>query len=275
LRKRRRVWYISPEGFRELRHTCLLSRQRAADYLGVSVRTIRHWDAGRNRVPWSVVRLLRLVRAGELGGFDDAWEGWTINRLGLFSPDGRHYVERDMRQMWLTLTQASLFRESYDLATFRGVGRSPADTLQPGAGEAVSSVVSVKAVQIGAAVPMTALVDPPAFESVPAEPDAGTAEGAAGRRNRAQSIPLVDWRTSGRRDESLQFPVKVVASTGDEFSSGRTLPHDGILLSDCHIKPLKPRIPAQCSGPAAPRACACVSGPSSNTGLASDPGSGR
>lgn len=62
-RKRRRLWYISPEGFRELRHSCLLSRQRAADYLGVSVRTIRHWDAGRNRVPWSAVRLLRGIGA--------------------------------------------------------------------------------------------------------------------------------------------------------------------------------------------------------------------
>jgi hypothetical protein len=48
--------------------------------LGVSLRTVRYWDAGRNRVPWSAVRLLRLRRAGELGGLLDGWDGWTIWR---------------------------------------------------------------------------------------------------------------------------------------------------------------------------------------------------
>ena len=112
--RRRRQWLISPEGFRDLRHSCLLSnRQAAAAYLGVCVRTIRHWDAGRCRVPWSAVRLLRLRRAGELGGLLDGWEGWTIWRDRLVSPDGRVFLERDMRRLWLTLTQAAIFRDDY------------------------------------------------------------------------------------------------------------------------------------------------------------------
>lgn len=115
--RRRRVWHISPEGFRELRHSCLLSRKAAAEYLGVCLRTVRYWEAGRSRVPWSAVRLLRLRRAGELGGLLDGWEGWTIWRDRLVSPDGRAYLERDMRHLWLTLTQAALFREGYDRAT--------------------------------------------------------------------------------------------------------------------------------------------------------------
>ena len=41
------TWHISADGFRELRHSCFLSRQACADFLGVSVRTVRHWDAGR------------------------------------------------------------------------------------------------------------------------------------------------------------------------------------------------------------------------------------
>jgi hypothetical protein len=86
-------------------------------YLGVCVRTVRYWDAGRCRVPWSAVRLLRLRRAGELGGLLDGWEGWTIWRDRLVSPDGRVFFERDMRHLWLTLTQAGLFREGYDRAT--------------------------------------------------------------------------------------------------------------------------------------------------------------
>ena len=63
------------------------------------------------------MRLLRLLRAGELGGLLDGRDGWTIFRDRLVSPDGRAYRERDMRQLWLTLTQARLFREGYDKAT--------------------------------------------------------------------------------------------------------------------------------------------------------------
>lgn len=64
------------------------------------------------------MRLLRLRRAGELGGLLDGWEGWTIWRDRLVSPDGRTYLERDMRRhLWLTLTQATLFRDGYDRAT--------------------------------------------------------------------------------------------------------------------------------------------------------------
>ena len=75
---------------------------------------MRHWDSGRNRVPWSAVRLLRLLRAGELGGLLD---GWRIVRDRLVSPEGRVYRERDMRHWWLTIEQAHLFRLGYDAAT--------------------------------------------------------------------------------------------------------------------------------------------------------------
>jgi hypothetical protein len=114
-RPRCRLWLISPEGFRELRHSCLLSQRQAAAYLGVCLRTVRHWDSGRNRVPWSVVRLLRLLRAGELGGLCDEWQGWTINRLGLHAPDGRTFRERDMRLWWMTSEHAALFRARFEL----------------------------------------------------------------------------------------------------------------------------------------------------------------
>ena len=114
-RPRRRVWMVSPEGFRDLRHGCLLSNTKAAArYLGVCERTIRHWDTGRNRVPWSVVRLLRLLRCGDLGALADEWDGWTLNRLGLHAPVGRTYRERDMRHWWLTCEHARFWREVYD-----------------------------------------------------------------------------------------------------------------------------------------------------------------
>jgi len=44
-----------------------LSRKACAALLGCSVRTVRAWDAGARRVPWSAVKLLRLLRGGDLG----------------------------------------------------------------------------------------------------------------------------------------------------------------------------------------------------------------
>jgi DNA-binding transcriptional regulator YiaG len=69
--KRRPVrrWYVSPADFLELRHSCALSRKACAAYLGVSLHTVRHWETGRHRVPWSTVRLLRLLRCGDLGAY--------------------------------------------------------------------------------------------------------------------------------------------------------------------------------------------------------------
>lgn len=143
-RPRRRTCLISPDRFRDLRHSCLLgNRKAAAAYLGVCVRTIRHWDAGRCRVPWSVVRLLRLLRAGELGGLLEGWDGWTIYRDRLVSPDGRDYRERDMRQLWLTLTQARLFREGYDAATLPVSGGMDAAASVQGACRGSGTTVTV------------------------------------------------------------------------------------------------------------------------------------
>jgi transcriptional regulator with XRE-family HTH domain len=95
----------------------MMSRKACAEFLGVSPATVRHWETGRHRVPWSVVRLLRLVRCGDLGMLSTEWTGWTVNRLGLHAPAGRTYRERDMRLWWQTCEQARLFREAYDRRT--------------------------------------------------------------------------------------------------------------------------------------------------------------
>lgn len=79
---------LSCEGFRGLRHSCLLSRKQAAAYLGVCMRTIQQWDSGRNRVQWSVVRLLRLVRMGDFGALSEEWMGWTLTDALIYSPAG-------------------------------------------------------------------------------------------------------------------------------------------------------------------------------------------
>lgn len=140
----------------------------------MSLRTVRYWDAGRNRVPWSVVRLLRLLRCGDLGALCDEWTGWTVNRLGLHAPAGRSYRERDMRVWWLTCEQARFFREAYDRDTLGGVGAQPLRarervTLLPEAG------VAGKQAAAAPCHPIEAAATPTAFAH-----DAGRATGADG-----------------------------------------------------------------------------------------------
>lgn len=149
-KKRRpvRPWHISAEGFRSLRHSCFLSREACAKLLGVSVRTIRHWDAGRNRVPWSVVRLLRLRRLGDVGALHDAWAGWVLNErtAELVSPNGYSFQPGKLQAWPILCEQARFWRQDF---AQRGVTRhekaaggvgaiAPAATLQPEAGEAGS-----------------------------------------------------------------------------------------------------------------------------------------
>jgi DNA-binding transcriptional regulator YiaG len=123
--RRPRTWLISFEEFRELRHSCFLDQKRCADFVGVSLRTVRHWDTGKTRVPWSVVRLLRLLRLGDLGALDDSWTGWTVNRNGLWSPTGQRYNEPEMSRWWLTVEQSRLFREAYDVGLFDAFEAKP------------------------------------------------------------------------------------------------------------------------------------------------------
>ena len=156
------MWHLSPDGFRELRHSCFLTPEACARFLGVSLRTVRYWDAGRCRVPWAVVRLLRFVRLGDLGALDDAWDGWTLNRNGLWSPDGKRYHQGAMRHWWITCEQARWWREDYDRRTLGGVGApAPAGALltsEPiGAGVAGQQLVSLPEPASSPASPATAL----------------------------------------------------------------------------------------------------------------------
>jgi hypothetical protein len=103
---------VSPEGFRELRLGCLLSRKACAALLGCSVSAVHAWDEGRNRAPWSAVKLLRLLRCGDLGALRPEWRGWTLNRNGLVSPSGDACSVGDLGWWSLTCRQAEAWRRS-------------------------------------------------------------------------------------------------------------------------------------------------------------------
>jgi hypothetical protein len=59
------------------------------------------------------------------GALDAAWAGWSINRNGLWSPDGRQFRTEWMQRWWITLEQARFWRDAYDRWTLRGVGAEP------------------------------------------------------------------------------------------------------------------------------------------------------
>jgi hypothetical protein len=166
---RRRAWLISPEGFRELRHACLLgNRKAAAKYLGVCERTIRHWDSGRSRVPWSAVRLLRLLRCGDLGALHDDWSGWTINRLGLHSPNGYVFQPWRMATWPMVAEQARFWRQDYDRRAGGGAG-------------AVAPASAGARPQAGSTLPAASQLNPAALATpakIPATPPRQTALGA-------------------------------------------------------------------------------------------------
>jgi hypothetical protein len=105
------VWHISPEGFRELRYSCLLSVKACAELLGCSMSSVKAWDRGVSRVPWSVVKLLRVFRLGDLGALQPEWRGWSIGRAGLVSPEGYTYKRGDLSWWSLTCRQADAWRQ--------------------------------------------------------------------------------------------------------------------------------------------------------------------
>lgn len=289
--RRRRRWFISPEGFRELRHSCFLSQSKCADFLGVSLRTVRHWDAGRNRVPWSVVRILRLRRLGDLGALDDAWDGWTINRNGLFSPDGRKFEAAAMRHWWSQIDRARLWQEAYERGEIRGCGgKAPALTLQPEVWKAQVITEALPAPAPGAALLLTAFsrflqqLDPVLIGA-----DAGAASVAPRLNAISASLAATPGQAavavlpprSGASPHPAATPTdslpiscarsgEVAQSRGDDFASGCTLLRHGNLLSDCTADP--PQTQAQPYVAVLPlHARSCASGPDSNTGLASNP----
>ena len=139
-RPARRLWHVSSEGFGELRRSCLLSRNAAAEFLGVSLRTVAYWEAGRCRVPWSVIRLLRIVRLGDLGALSRDWSGWSLHAGALRSPEGRAFTPHESAWWALLVAQARAFRDGR--ARLGGVGaeapaRPQAVPPQPEAGDAV------------------------------------------------------------------------------------------------------------------------------------------
>jgi hypothetical protein len=120
------------------------------------LRTVQLWDKGKNRVPWSVVRLLRLLRLGDLGALDSAWQGWTVNRNGLWSPTGKRYDPDGMNKWWMVSEQARFFRDAYNRGLFGGAG-APAPAVACEAVPLIQDDHSAEAIRVAVRLILDAL----------------------------------------------------------------------------------------------------------------------
>lgn len=208
--RRRRVWHLSSDGFRELRLSLALSQPACAQLLGVCLRTVRHWDCGRNRVPWSAVRLLRILRGGELPA--TGFEGWTVRDGGrLVTPAGVEFRVHEFAWWALTCLQARSWQRSWDRRA----------SVRPSAAESLPAALPVAdggafdlAIRPASGSDAAAAVGGRVADSPPpAEPavlDGSSSEGS-GKRRRAQARPasastgLVLLKTSGTAGAQIRM----------------------------------------------------------------------
>ena len=96
------VW-ADPERFHVERLSAGLTQQQAAEYLGVSVRTMRNWETGCNRIPYPAFKLIRM-RAGAIV-HAPGWDGWRFTRDGgLLTPDGRSFQSWEILNLQLVVS---------------------------------------------------------------------------------------------------------------------------------------------------------------------------
>lgn len=104
------VW-ADPERFHAERMAAGLTQKAAAEYLGVSLRSIRNWEKGCNRVPYPAFKLVRM-RARAIVHVE-GWEGWRFDRHGaLVTPDGRTFQPWELQNLQLVVGLARRYMEA-------------------------------------------------------------------------------------------------------------------------------------------------------------------
>ena len=84
----------SPQAFYFTRRAACLTQEQAADMLHVNIRTIKNWESGRSQIPYSALKLLRILGRHELPGAQ--WEDWFIQSGVLYSPGGRRFEVHEL-----------------------------------------------------------------------------------------------------------------------------------------------------------------------------------
>ena len=103
-----RYRWVDPEQFQTERKLAGLTQSKTADYLGVSLRTVRNWEQGSNRIPYPAFKLVRM-RAKAIVHVE-GWEGWRYAPDGaLVAPTGRSFHPWEIEQLHLAVSLARLY----------------------------------------------------------------------------------------------------------------------------------------------------------------------
>ena len=100
---------ITSQQFRDARVFSGLARDEAAELLGVSLRTVGHWETGKSRPAYAAFKLLRVYRHGDL--IDPLWSGFSIIRGRLVTPENHSFQPCDMAWLSLLVRRAHAFSE--------------------------------------------------------------------------------------------------------------------------------------------------------------------
>jgi transcriptional regulator with XRE-family HTH domain len=104
----------------------VLSIKETAGRLRVTEHTVRNWEAGRARVPYSALELLQTWFCYHLPG--DSWKGWRLRGDALYSPEGLAFHSHDAAWWSLTCAMAREFRKIMSSSSSRELGKGQVST---------------------------------------------------------------------------------------------------------------------------------------------------
>ena len=121
---------------------------QAAIELDVNERTIRNYENGAVRIPYSAFRLVRLLAGYSL--VNTHWEGWGFHANKLWTPEGRSFEAYELRYLatYISIARHSIKnhqakpqeRSTYGAATNLAVNNSPLASGEPSSATALFGV---------------------------------------------------------------------------------------------------------------------------------------
>lgn len=121
------------EGFREARHNARMTVKDVAEYLQISISTVKRYDK-TNHGPKSVIECLRMM-GGQFPAFSrrkNTFEGWSLGQGFLWSPAGEKFTSGDVLASRLDKALAdSLYIANERLRKEKEAAREKTDNVIP------------------------------------------------------------------------------------------------------------------------------------------------
>ena len=97
------------ERFKAMRLNLGWDRATCAKNFHVTERTLHNWETGKNDIPYTAYRLLRLLNGMELPG--ESWARWYFAGGTLYTPEGYPLTGKDGSWWSLLVRRAAMFDE--------------------------------------------------------------------------------------------------------------------------------------------------------------------